>query len=110
MIKNILLIGFGKMGSAIVKGWTKQNLDFKIYVIEKDINKFKSIKNSNIFFLKNFDDFETLKLVTDFVLIAVKPQQIANIKNNLKKIYNNKSIFISIVAGISSIWFRNNIS
>ena len=110
MIKNILLIGFGKMGSAIVKGWTKQNLDFKIYVIEKDVNKFRSIKNPNIFFLKNFDDFETLKPVIDFVLVAVKPQQIENIINNLNKIYNNKSIFISIVAGISSNWFRKNIS
>ena len=35
-MKNILLIGHGKMGSSIVNGWKKKKLNFTIFVIEKD--------------------------------------------------------------------------
>ena len=34
-MKNILLIGYGKMGSSIVNGWTNKKINFKIFVIEK---------------------------------------------------------------------------
>ena len=46
----------------------------------------------------------------DFVLIAIKPQQIVSIKENLKNLFDEKIVFLSIVAGLSSNWFKKNIS
>ena len=109
-MKKILLIGYGKMGSAIVQGWIKNKLNFQIYVIEKEDLDFNTIKRKDICFLNDFESFIKLNLVPDFVFIAIKPQQLLKTKGSLKLIYNSKSIFISIVAGVSTNWFEDHLS
>ena len=62
-MKNILLIGYGKMGSSIVNGWKKKKLNFTIFVIEKDEIK-KELKNKEkIHFYRSFEDFIKLNIV-----------------------------------------------
>ena len=34
-MKNVLLFGYGKMGSSIARGWMLKELDFNIFIIEK---------------------------------------------------------------------------
>ena len=109
-MKKILLIGYGKMGSAIVQGWVSNKLDIKIYVIEKEKINPKSVSKKKILFLNNFKSFIKLNLIVDYVFIAIKPQQLTKTKNDLKLIYNPKTIFISIVAGVSTKWFSDNLS
>ena len=94
-MKKILLIGYGKMGSAIVEGWVKNKLDIKIYVIEKEKIDPKPVSKKNILFLNNFESFIKLNLIVDYVLIAIKPQQLTKTKNDLKLIYNPKTTFIN---------------
>ena len=109
-MKNILLIGHGKMGSSIVNGWKKKKLNFTIFVIEKDEIK-KELKNKEkIHFYRSFEDFIKLNIVPDLIFVAVKPQQLPGIKNNLKLLFNIKTVFVSIAAGISTKWFRKNIA
>ena len=109
-MKKILLIGYGKMGSSIVNGWTKKKINFKIFVIEKEEIKSDLTNKEKINFLKTFDDFRKLNLIPDLIFVAVKPQQLPEIKNDLKLLYNIKSVFVSIVAGISIEWFRTKLS
>ena len=54
-MKNIILFGYGKMGSSIAKGWMLKKLNFNFFVIEKvsSLRKmasddgFKSFENIN---------------------------------------------------------------
>ena len=73
---DLLLIGFGKMGSALAKGWTKNCYNFNISIIEKDKNKINKNFNDKFTFYKNLHDFTIEKKKIDFVVLAVKPQQI----------------------------------
>ena len=36
-MKNIVLFGYGKMGSSIANGWLLKKLNFNFYIIEKEI-------------------------------------------------------------------------
>ena len=109
-MKKILLIGYGKMGSSMVNGWIKKKINFNILIIEKEKIESNLTKREKICFCKTFNDFKKLNLVPDLIFIAVKPQQLPEIKNDLKLLFNTKSVFVSIVAGISIEWFRKNIS
>ena len=46
-MKNVLLFGFGKMGSSIARGWMFKKLDFNIFY-----QNFPTLSNSKIFFFK----------------------------------------------------------
>ena len=35
-MNHVVLIGHGKMGSALAKGWVKENSKYKISIIEKE--------------------------------------------------------------------------
>ena len=37
-MKNVILFGYGKMGSSIAKGWLLKKLDFNFFVVEKQVN------------------------------------------------------------------------
>ena len=37
-MKNVILFGYGKMGSSIAKGWKYQIIDFNIFIIETNIH------------------------------------------------------------------------
>lgn len=107
---DLLLIGFGKMGSALAKGWTKNCYNFNISIIEKDKNKINKNFNDKFTFYKNLHDFTIEKKKIDFVVLAVKPQQIHEIKNEINYFNFKKVIFISILAGKPTEWFRKNLS
>ena len=105
---KILLVGYGKMGSSLARGWLKKKLKIEISVIEKE--KVLSSKKNNIIFYNSFEDYFEAKKSPDIILIAIKPQQLKDIIVYLNKIYKKNIIFISVVAGISTTWFKEKIS
>ncbi len=107
---QILLIGHGKMGSALAKGWIKDDSKYKISIIEKEKILFDYKKFTNVKLYKNFNEFFSENKRIDFVVLAIKPQQLNDIKNYILKIENKKTVFISILAGKSINWFKENIS
>ena len=44
-MKNGVLFGYGKMGSAIAKGWKLKNLNFNFFVVEKEVSLRKIASN-----------------------------------------------------------------
>ena len=56
-MKNVVLFGFGKMGSSIVKGWMLKNLNFNFFVVEKESSLRSTAVNDGI---ESYENFEQL--------------------------------------------------
>ena len=97
--QEIVIVGCGKMGSALLKGWLAEGLDpNEITVIDPDPSDWliKQTVRLN----------KTLPSNPSIVLIAVKPQMMPDVVPKLKKLGNSKTLFISIAAGTSISYFQ----
>ena len=56
-MKNVLLFGYGKMGSSIARGWCIKELDFNFFIIEKDAFLRKIATNDGF---KTYENIERL--------------------------------------------------
>lgn len=93
---KILLVGCGKMGGAMMAGWLKSGVSLdNITVVDplyEGRNAFKTLAELPAGFK------------TDFVVLAVKPQNIDDVAAELKKF--SDSVFISIIAGKKIDYFK----
>ena len=96
IIKNVLLFGYGKMGSSIARGWLIKKVDFNFFIIEKEpslrqiANKdgFKVYKNiESLYESNNLKKFE-------IIFLAVKPQQMEKTVSRFFKYNLYKSVFV----------------
>jgi len=107
-MKNVVLFGYGKMGSSIAKGWMLKRLKFNFFIVEKETSLRKiAIKDGmksyeNLEELKKFVDMKTI----DIIFLAVKPQQMNEAIKVFTRIDFSKTLFISIAAGLSFDWFQ----
>ena len=111
-MKNVILLGYGKMGSSIAKGWRLKKLNFNFFVVEKVSNLRKvAIKDG----FNAYEDLEQLTQIVkinsgDVIFLAVKPQQMKETIKPLFKLNFKNIVFISIAAGLSISWFQNQIN
>ena len=110
-MKNVVLFGFGKMGSSILKGWMLKSLNFNFFVVEKESSLRITAVNDGI---KSYENFEQLlKFVDeetlDIIFLAVKPQQMSEAIKVFSRLNFSKTLFISIAAGLSFDWFQSNL-
>ena len=105
---NICLIGCGKMGTALLEGWSKLPVINEITVVEPNkINASKKIKEkSNIFF---YDHFSKIKFnyLPDAVILAVKPQIMETVLLELKMLGIKSSCWLTIAAGLPIKFYEN---
>jgi len=84
MKTDITIIGYGTMGKAIAKALSKSDKRIKISIVDVDKKDLRNIK------------------VSDFIILAVKPQDAKKMLAELKSYEINKNtILISIMAGFS---------
>jgi len=110
-MKNVILFGYGKMGSSIAKGWKSSEIDFNIFIIETDIN----LKNQAL--NDGFDSFNDIKQLLsvkniknlDIIFLAVKPQQMSLVIKQIQEFDIQNTVFLSIAAGLSFEWFQKNL-
>ena len=95
---NVTFIGFGNMGSAIVRGISKENLFSEINVVESDNSKFDNFGNPKIKFMTSINS-EIKK--SHFIWLCIKPQSFREVLLELKKYINSEQVIISIMAGIT---------
>lgn len=87
---KLAVIGAGNMGSAIIKRIGK---NYKIVVSDADPNKFRSLNiRNNRRAVKN----------ADIIILAVKPQNMDLVLNEIRGAVNPKQLVISIAAGIKT--------
>ena len=111
-MKNVLLFGYGKMGSSIARGWMLKQLEFNFFIIEKEAvlrkiahkDGFKAYTNTN--FLHESENFKKI----DIIFLAVKPQQMEDTIKNFSNFIFSELVFISIAAGLSFSWFRKKVN
>ena len=110
-MKNIILFGYGKMGSSIAKGWMLKKLNFNFFVIEK-VSSLRKVASDDGF--KAFENINKLNELVeiksaDIFFLAVKPQQMKETIDSFLKFNTNNILFISIAAGLSLSWFQSQI-
>lgn len=94
---TIGVVGFGNMGKALTKALVSLT-SFKVIVYEKYSRNIK--KSKDISFQK---DIDSLIKKSNIVVLAIKPQDIREfLKKNGQVIVEQKILFISIAAGIST--------
>ena len=111
-MKNVLLFGYGKMGSSIARGWILEKLNFNFFIIEKESSFRKNaVKDGfkayeNIDFLNKNENLKNFKII----FLAVKPQQMTDTVKCFSKFNFSQLVFISIAAGLSFSWFKKKIN
>jgi pyrroline-5-carboxylate reductase len=111
-MNNIILFGYGNMGSSIAKGWMLKKLNFNFSVIEK-VSSLRKMANDD-----GFDSYENITKLNesidikagDIIFLAVKPQQMKEITESFLTINFKNILFISIAAGLSISWFQSQIN
>ena len=111
-MKNIILFGYGKMGSSIAKGWKLEKLNYNIFIIEKQAS-LRKIANKDGF--KAYRNIERLietknSKIFNIIFLAVKPQQMDETVKSFSKFNLYKAVFVSVAAGLSFSWFMNKIN
>ena len=96
-LDGILLIGCGKMGSAIVRNLAQSNLvnEFKIYDSNRSQSDLLSKQLLNVSVSK--DPSEVLQSASA-TFLAVKPQDVIEATSMIR---NQEGLIISILAGVS---------
>ena len=98
--QKILLIGCGKMGSSLLKGWLNKGVEAaNVFAVDPFPPQDSELKDIN--FLNNFDFEHLSRQKYDFCIIAIKPQLFEEILPNYNEIKNNIDCFVSIAAGKS---------
>lgn len=96
-MKTLTLLGAGKMGQAMLKGWIKSGLQYPITIIDPN-------------FVCDFeDDLRAIGALinpispakADILVIGIKPQNFNALKEKLAALCKPETIVISIMAGIN---------
>lgn len=99
-MRKIAVIGAGNMGKAIIKGIKGR---YKITASDVNKNKLKGLGVSTT------TDNSTAVKNADIIILAIKPQNMNFVLNEIKNIVNPKQLIISIAAGISTGRIENKL-
>ena len=99
MTKKVAIIGGGRMGQAMIKGWIKAGLqyDFSLFdpIVNDELSSFLGKNNWKINPQITEDD------AYDIVVCAVKPQMFPKISTVLAQVCGDNTFILSIMAGIN---------
>lgn len=90
--EGLVLLGCGKMGSAMLAGWRARGLP-ALSVWVADPHPSEWLKEQGVHLN------ETLPATPAVVLVAVKPQMMADALPSLQAMGNGKTLFVSVAAG-----------
>lgn len=99
-MNKIGFIGTGAMGSAMINGIIKADIvkPSDIYVYDLDVQKLQSLcKESGVNAV--IDSIELVKLC-EYVILAVKPNVVKTVLSEIKEVFADDKVLISIAAGI----------
>lgn len=96
---GLVLLGCGKMGSAMLQGWLRQGLP-PASVWVQDPYPSDWLKSSGVHLNA------PLPKAPAIVLVAVKPQMMAEALPTLKAMGNGETLFVSVAAGITISYFE----
>lgn len=96
---NILFLGGGNMGAAIVSGVLSKMTDVKIAVVDPEVKRAQGLLPvEEVAFLPDVSSLKASQF--DMTVIAIKPQQFSALSTDAVELIS-KGIAVSIMAGIS---------
>ena len=102
-MRKLGFLGAGNMGSAIIKGIVKSGLKVELFAYDKDTEKLEDIKKYGV---KPCESETELAGKCGYIFLAVKPQVLGEVLDKLKGTVDERHVFISICAGISSEFIK----
>lgn len=98
MGKKIAIIGGGNLGSAIAEGLLKSKFSkaTEIIVTKRNISTLQALADKGV--TVSSDNAAAVKK-SEVIILAVKPYQVADVLESIKKELNNKKLLISVVTG-----------
>ena len=102
-MKKLGVIGVGNMGGAIIKGINGKLGNTAVFAYDSQPEK---IKNITTFGATAASSILELAKKCDFMLLAVKPQQLDEVLAEIRSAANIDLVIISICAGISAEYIR----
>ena len=108
MGKRIAIIGGGNLGTAIAEGLLKSKFSkpAEIIITKRNTATLHSLKEKGIEI--SSDNVAAVKKA-DVILLAVKPFQVGDVLNGVKKELTDKKLLISVVTGISIEEMESNL-
>jgi cyclohexadieny/prephenate dehydrogenase len=111
MFKNILIIGFGMIGSSIARSIPKSTKQANIYAFDKSKDFSKRLKKSklNVSSIKSLEDIK--KLSIDLIIICTPVLQYETILKKIDNLHDQNFIVTDVGStkkNIEDIYFKNN--
>lgn len=97
MFKNILIIGFGMIGSSIARTVVKNNKLVKVYALDKSSSIERRLKKANlssVICLKSFDEVDQKHI--DLIIICTPVLQYKSIFHKISKLKHSKFIVTDV--------------
>lgn len=96
---NLLVIGGGNMGLTYAESIAKNTPEASISILEKDLDKIETLKSTTSFEI--YDHINNCPKGIEIVLLAVKPQVIQKVFEEISSSINRSQLIISIMAGVT---------
>lgn len=96
------VLGTGNMGTAIINGIAKSAIEVEVFAYDKDTAKLSALP------VKTCADERSLVSECKYVLLAVKPQVLGSVLDELSSAVTEDTVFISICAGVSADFIRSH--
>lgn len=110
MEKNIGFIGCGNMGSAMIKGIIGSNLVESKNIIASDPSKISINRLKEEYDIGITLDNKEVARKSDFLVLAIKPNMYGKILKEIKDEIKKSTVVISIGAGISLEFLKENLN
>jgi pyrroline-5-carboxylate reductase len=109
MNTRLLLVGCGKMGSAMLEGWLAQGLKAdNVYIVEQPEAAEKLATSYGINGITDVADVPQ-DFIPQVVLFAVKPQVLPDVIDAYKPLVRAETVFLSVAAGKTIEFFARHL-
>ena len=105
--KKICFLGAGNIAEAIISGIINSDKSIRKNIIATDIRKERLTYISNKFGIKVTTDNINAVRESDIIVIAVKPQQIKNLLEEISGKIKSSQLVISVAAGITTKYIES---
>ncbi|MDF1736420.1 MAG: pyrroline-5-carboxylate reductase [Minwuia sp.] len=106
MAEGLLLVGCGKMGVAMLSGWLDQGTDPASVVVVEPTEALRSpLQARGVMAVASADDIPE-GFWPDCIVLAVKPQMMAEVTGNFARFVGPQTQFLSIAAGTTIGFFE----
>ena len=106
---NILLVGCGKMGGAMLTGWIDRKLPGDVVVVEPAVASAAPFKDRKNVYVTRSLEAVTEHFKPDVVVFAVKPQSMDEVVPAYARFSRLHTAFLSIAAGKTIAYFQEKL-